>query len=577
MKIITKKILTLAPSLLLMAFVSALAPAQSTGNQGARDLVKVNRFTLDIIPPSSGVQFYREGIVFLSTTRSETRMLDSHTSFGKTDTYYAVPFDTATGNPVLFSPALSWQVPCEAMTFNSDYTEMYYTRKPSHREPEKIYMARYELAKNKKQRWVSDTKPLSFCSDRSLYSHPALSPDGEKIVFSSNRSESLGGLDLFISYRKGNEWSAPVNLGNLINTKGNELTPFLDQDNNLYFSSDGLPGSGGYDIFFCRYNEGKWEKPVNMTELINSPDDDLAFKLSRTDGKSAFYTIRYKSAGKNPQLFKVTLNDRTALGKAANLQEAFRLIAQAVTTPEEKVVPVAVKEEKPAPVVKETVAPTEAPQQKVAVSEKVPEPAPVQAMPQPAADPGQIVFRVQYQSVSTKNDRRSITIGGKPYDVFEYFSNGTYKYCAGEFPSPAAAAPLQAQLRRDGYSDAFVVAFRNNERVTGSLQNISSQAPAAQRVQAQELPTPADRANQDRIVYRVQFASYMNPRGSYEKTFGGTRYMVFEYMYNGACRACAGEFGSSAAAAGLQRQIMKEGYPDAFVIATRGNERVINP
>jgi hypothetical protein len=69
----------------------------------------------------------------------------------------------------------------------------------------------------------------------------------------------------------------------------------------------------------------------------------------------------------------------------------------------------------------------------------------------------------------------------------------------------------------------------------------------------------------------------MNPRGSYEKTFGGTRYMVFEYMYNGACRACAGEFGSSAAAAGLQRQIMKEGYPDAFVIATRGNERVINP
>ncbi len=577
MKITSKKILTLVPSLLLMAFASGLAPAQSPGNQGARDLVKVNRFTLDIIPPSSGVQFYREGIVFLSTTRSETRMLDSHTSFGKIDTYYAVPFDTATGNPVLFSPALSWQVPCEAMTFNSDYTEMYYTRKPSHREPEKIYMARYELAKNKKQRWVSDTKPLSFCSDRSLYSHPALSPDGEKMVFSSNRIESLGGFDLFISYKEGSEWSAPINLGNLINTKGNELTPFLDQDNNLYYSSDGLPGSGGYDIFFCRYNRGKWEKPVNMTELINSPDDDLAFKLSRIDGKSAFYTTRYKSVGKNPQLFKVTLNDRTALGKAANLQEAFRLIAQTVTTPEEKVVPVAVKEEKPAPVVKETVAPTEAPQQKVAISEKVPEPAPVQAMPQPAADPGQIVFRVQYQSVSTKNDRRSITIGGKPYDVFEYFSNGTYKYCAGEFPSPAAAAPLQAQLRRDGYSDAFVVAFRNNERVTGSLQNISSQAPAAQRVQAQEVPTPADRANQDRIVYRVQFASYMNPRGSYEKTFGGTRYMVFEYMYNGACRACAGEFSSSAAAAGLQRQIMKEGYPDAFVIATRGNERVINP
>ncbi|MBN2667001.1 MAG: hypothetical protein JXR67_10850, partial [Bacteroidales bacterium] len=84
-------------------------------------------------------------------------------------------------------------------------------------------------------------------------------------------------------------------------------------------------------------------------------------------------------------------------------------------------------------------------------------------------------------------------------------------------------------------------------------------------------------AAQDQIVYRVQFASYMQPRGSFEVTFGGTRYKTFEYMYSGAYRACAGEFSTSAAAKGLQNQIMKEGYPDAFVISTRGNERVINP
>jgi len=84
-------------------------------------------------------------------------------------------------------------------------------------------------------------------------------------------------------------------------------------------------------------------------------------------------------------------------------------------------------------------------------------------------------------------------------------------------------------------------------------------------------------AAQDKIVYRVQFTSYMNPRGSYEVTFGGTRYMTFEYEHNGAYRACAGEFSNSAAASGLQKQIMKEGFPDAFVITTRGAERVINP
>lgn len=587
MKITTTKILSLPATILLLAFTTGFASAQSPEQQNFRNLIKVDRFSLDVVSPSSGVQFYRDGIVFLSDTKSDARMLESHTSFGKTDAYFAIPLDTVAGSRSLFSPTLSWQVPTEAMTFNYDYTVMYYTRKPSGREPEKIYKARYELAKNKKNEWISDTKPLSFCSDRSLYSHPALSPDGEKMVFSSNRSESLGGLDLFISNREGTDWSAPINLGNLINTKGDELTPFLDQDNNLYFSSDGISGSGGYDIFFCRYNGGKWDKPVNLTELINTPDDDLAFKLSRTDGKSAFYTTRYKRAGKAPQLFKVTLRDQMALGNTRNLQEAFSLISRNVPTVEEEIVPVAAKQEKPEPVVKEALPPVEKPVQKVAEAVKVPEPAPAVVKTQAAADPDAIVFRVQFQATPEKRADRTIKAGGKEYDVFEYFSNGTYKSCAGEFPSPAAAAGLQAQLRRDGYGDAFVVAFKNNERVTGSLRNAATQAsvqkPVGEAVNTQRVPAqvqepvkPAAQgtAAQNKVVYRVQFASYMQPRGSFEVTFGGTRYKTFEYMYNGAFRACAGEFSTAAEASGLQKQIMKEGYPDAFVIPTRGSERV---
>jgi len=573
--------------MLLMAFTAGFASAQSPGQQNFTNLVKVDRFSLDLIPPSSGVQFYRDGIVFLSDTKGDARMLESHTSFGKTDAYYAIPLDTAAGSHSLFSPTLSWQVPTEAMTFNYDYTVMYYTRKPSIREPEKIFKAKYELAKNKKHEWISETKPVSFCSDRSLYSHPALSPDGEKMVFSSNRSESLGGLDLFISYREGTEWSAPINLGNLINTKGDELTPFLDQDNNLYFSSDGISGSGGYDIFFCRYNGGKWDKPANLTELINTPDDDLAFKLSRTDGKTAFYTTRYKQAGKAPQLFRVTLRDQMALGNVRNLQEAFSLIARAVPALEEEIVPVATKQEEPEPAAQEALPPVEKPVQKVAEAVKAPEPAPATVEKQAAPDPDAFVFRVQFQATPAKRADRTITTGGKKYDVFEYFYNGTYKSCAGEFPSPAAAAGLQAQLRRDGYSDAFVVAFKNNERVTGSLQNIAAQAsapkPAGEAVNTQRAPAQVQKpakpaaqstAAQDKIVYRVQFASYMQPRGSFEVTFGGTRYKTFEYMYNGAYRVCAGEFSTSAEASGLRKQIMKEGYPDAFVILTKGNERV---
>ena len=262
---------------------------QNSDTLNINKLLKVDKFGLEILPPSSGVQFYRDGIVFLFQTKSEAKMLESHTSFGATEAYYGVQKDTSVSNHILFSPSFSWTVPCEAMTFNSDYSIMYYTKRPSNKEPEKIFQARYQLAKNGKHEWISDSKPLSFCTDKSIYSHPALSADGEKMVFTSNKSESIGGLDLFISYKEASGWSSPINLGNLINTRGNELSPYLDQDNNLFFSSDGIEGFGGYDIYICRYNGRGWEKPANLTKIINTQDDELAFTLSRLDGKSAFY------------------------------------------------------------------------------------------------------------------------------------------------------------------------------------------------------------------------------------------------------------------------------------------------
>jgi len=100
-------------------------------------LIRVGRFRLDIIPPSSGVQFYRNGIVFLSNSKAEGKMLESHTSFGTIEAYYAALLDTTLGNHVLFSPSSVWTIPCDAMTFNSDFSVMYFTKKPSNKENEK--------------------------------------------------------------------------------------------------------------------------------------------------------------------------------------------------------------------------------------------------------------------------------------------------------------------------------------------------------------------------------------------------------------------------------------------------------
>ncbi len=103
-----------------------------------------------------------------------------------------------------------------------------------------------------------------------------------------------GGTDLFIVRNDGDKWSKPENLGNSVNTIRFECFPYLDQDNNLFFSSDGLAGYGGYDIFTCRFNGESWEKPVNLSHRINSENDDIAFAIDKTDGKSAFYTTQEK-------------------------------------------------------------------------------------------------------------------------------------------------------------------------------------------------------------------------------------------------------------------------------------------
>ena len=205
----------------------------------------------------------------------------------------------------------------------------------------------------------------------------------------------------------------------------------------------------------------------------------------------------------------------------------------------------------------------------------------------------EIIFRVQFLSTSKPRGSNSITIGGRTYKTFEYLYNGTYRSCAGEYSSPAAANSLQAQMKKEGYPDAFIVAFRNNERVTGTYQTVAkpkeqtAQETDVKPAQSQKLPgvkqepvkPPVEKAapSTETIVYRVQFSASMKSRGSFEITIGGKKYNTFEYMYNSAYRSCAGEFSTSAAAGSLQKQLKQEGYPDAFIIATRGKERLTDP
>ncbi len=123
-------------------------------------------------------------------------------------------------------------------------------------------------------------------------STPASSADGRILFFSSGgRPDSKGGKDIYVSYKKEDgTWTEPQNLGDSINTEGNEYAPFLHPDGRtLYFSSDGWTGMGGQDIFYARMKEDStWSTPVNIGYPINTPYDDFGL-IVNAKGNYAFF------------------------------------------------------------------------------------------------------------------------------------------------------------------------------------------------------------------------------------------------------------------------------------------------
>lgn len=122
-------------------------------------------------------------------------------------------------------------------------------------------------------------------------SQPSLTPNGDVLYFASDRPESLGRSDIFVSYRINGKWTNPRNLGASINTPEDEVAPFIHADGQtLYFTSEGHPGMGKKDLFYARWNAEKrdWNEPVNLGVPINTKGEEGTLVIS-TDGKTAYF------------------------------------------------------------------------------------------------------------------------------------------------------------------------------------------------------------------------------------------------------------------------------------------------
>jgi len=233
-------------------------------------------------------------------------------------TLYAVDLnpDGSIGKPMLFHKQ-NLQVNFNQSTpvFTKDGKTMYFTRNNSvdgkrKQNENKVTFLKLYKAVLINNEW-KEVQELPFNSDEYSVAHPALSVDEKTLYFASDMPGTLGLSDIYkVSILSNGGFGAPENLGPEINTEGRETFPFISDENELYFASDGRPGLGGLDIFVSKITkEGTFDEVQNVGEPINSKQDDFAFIINSKNRNGFFSSNRVNGHGLD-DVYRFTENRR---------------------------------------------------------------------------------------------------------------------------------------------------------------------------------------------------------------------------------------------------------------------------
>ena len=188
--------------------------------------------------------------------------------------------------------------------FTKSFSDVYFTRCPNERRRQsgcQIFKSRRTGSSFGEGELVE----IAGVDTLEVIGHPTVNSDESIIYFAADRRGGLGGRDIWMTM-KGDDgkFGRPFNLGNVVNTAGDEVFPFLRNDSTLYFSSDGHGGMGGLDIFVTTVDStGNWSEPVNLKSPINSTGNDFSIIFHPTEERGFFASNRGSRNGMDDDIY----------------------------------------------------------------------------------------------------------------------------------------------------------------------------------------------------------------------------------------------------------------------------------
>lgn len=230
---------------------------------------------------------------YTKSTSNDSRTIGTYNGYGLNDKPTGQKIITQSGKAAPFSKELNTRYHEGPVTFNADGSQIIFTRNNFNEGQKGVSDDNNIKLKLYSAQWGNDDwtniQELPFNSDDYSTAHPSLSKDGSLLYFVSDMPKGIGGKDIYVSRLENGRWSTPINLGKELNTKQDEVFPFVDARGNLYFSTAGHKGGyGGLDLYYAVLSKDgtKVIEVIHLDAPINSKADDfgLITDAARTTG-----------------------------------------------------------------------------------------------------------------------------------------------------------------------------------------------------------------------------------------------------------------------------------------------------